>query len=146
MSRTYVKFAAPKEPTEGSSKMEENWQHCIQAGKLWAEWGHALDDENRALCKAYAGDFFPMKSISLPGNHRTARPGRHCIADSWAIWTLMKVIYGKDKMLGNNHRRTEKNQADSHPHVRTSTFCQCFGGRRISRSRLIPFSMRMTLD
>ncbi|RSM16746.1 hypothetical protein CDV31_004355 [Fusarium ambrosium] len=72
-----------------------------KVGKLWADWGHTLDDENKTDWETYAGDLSYMKSTNLPGAHKMARPRETLSANSWAVWTLMKIIYEKDKMLGN---------------------------------------------
>ncbi|KAJ4182459.1 hypothetical protein NW767_013824 [Fusarium falciforme] len=55
-SQDISKFTTPKDLAEGSSSMEETWLRCVKTGKLWAEWGHGLHDENKALWKAYASD------------------------------------------------------------------------------------------
>ncbi|RTE79833.1 hypothetical protein BHE90_005665 [Fusarium euwallaceae] len=72
-----------------------------KVGKLWADWGHTLDDENKTDWETCAGDLSYMKSTNLPGAHKMARPRETFSANSWAVWTLMKIIYEKDKMLGN---------------------------------------------
>lgn len=60
-SQDISKFTTSKELAKGSSSMEQNWLRYVKTGKLWAEWGHGLYDENNVLWKAYAGDLSTAK-------------------------------------------------------------------------------------
>ncbi|KAI8717116.1 hypothetical protein NCS52_00786200 [Fusarium sp. LHS14.1] len=101
MDSEYARFKPPSKVKIGSSGMTDNWGRYFRAGREWIVWGHTLDEAERKIWKRFAGNLSFTSSTSLPGNNRLAKQ-RGPSEGAWALWTLLKVVYGRGEMMGKS--------------------------------------------